>query len=98
MKQRVTTNIGIIYPGIDEEVLLNAEAHGVRFNLVKAFIHDKTYESRFRYFFPETELVEDINQLTEDTSIELVMLSSKSAANKEIVDQVIQSGKHLRIL
>ena len=66
--------------------------------LKKILLSGKSGGSVYNDHYPEAEFVEDIHSITEDHSIDLVMITGASDSNVELFAQILKSGKNLRIV
>ncbi len=48
--------------------------------------------------YPEAEMVTDLKSITEDHSIDLVMVTGALNSNVELFAEILKSGKNLRIV
>ena len=92
-------NVGVIEPNFQEEALFSSNLKKENnLHLTKCFVKNAANKELFQQYFPEAEIVDSINTIVNDRDISLVMLSSSMLGDKAIIEQVLQSGKSLRIL
>ena len=92
-------NIAYINPELNEEIIQLQEMSSVEnFNLKKIYFTDQREVEKMKTYFPDAELVSDLASITSDESIELVFVKSSSSTHLPVVEQVMQSGKNLRIV
>jgi len=91
-------NVGLIGNGsIDESLVASQAGRNEQFNLTKILIpYNGTNGVKVKY--PNAEMVNDIKAIVEDSTIDLVIISSAKANDLPLVEQILQSGKHLRII
>jgi hypothetical protein len=49
-------------------------------------------------YYPEAEMVQDLRSITEDHSIDLVMITGALNSNVELFAEILKAGKNLRIV
>ena len=73
-------------------------SHVEGFNLKKIFVANKMDAEIAQAKYPQVEIVNDSSDIIHDEVIDLVLMSSHTAKDMNIVGELIQSGKHLRII
>lgn len=82
---------------IENARLINAADPG-GFSVTKICLTNDKQVERWRTYFPDAEIVSNLESIINDKNIQLVLLSAGAEIKKPIVEQVLQSGKHIRIL
>jgi predicted dehydrogenase len=91
-------NIGVIGRGaIDETLLTPVPGIGEQFNLKKVLITDNSLPEAARLLYPHAEFVSNVDEIVNDSTIDLVIVSSKEE-HSPLIEDVVKSGKHLRII
>ncbi|HOA36933.1 MAG TPA: hypothetical protein PLQ32_02040 [Flavihumibacter sp.] len=70
--------------------------HG--YNLKKVLIDGSISEGHARNLYPDAELVQEIQEITTDKDIDLVLVSAPQGYNRELLSTIMSSGKPVRIL
>lgn len=99
IKMSTHKNIGLIecsLPGQSFQIELMQDLNG--YHLKKAFVTDHSSEGIFKSHYPQVEIVDDKSSIINDNTIELVIVSAPSATDMEMVSEVMNAGKHVRIL
>ena len=68
------------------------------YNIKKIMVSDYASTGIVQSQFPEVEIVLDKNDILNDGSIELVILSAPKEHEISLVGEILQSGKQVRIL
>ena len=90
---------GVIESGIKGESFIKDRIGNTKdYYFKKILIKDKTYAALTQSQYPKAELVEDIEAIIQDDTIELVLVTASAGNNKDIIGQVLQNGKHVRII
>lgn len=69
--------------------------HGFRLKKVMA-PHASPEMTRLQY--PQSEIVQDKRAITEDASIELIVIAGAAKSDLDWVAEVVQTGKHVRMV
>ncbi|KIC93480.1 hypothetical protein [Flavihumibacter solisilvae] len=94
-----TKNIGLVAAnatGHPLELPVSNAVNGYR--LKKVFIQGDLSESLAKTHYPMAEIVGDLRDLIHDESIDLVLVEAPKGADLGIVKEVLDAGKHVRIL
>ncbi|MFT4023350.1 MAG: hypothetical protein QM664_06160 [Flavihumibacter sp.] len=70
--------------------------HG--YNLKKVLIDGTLSEGLAKNLYPDAELVKGISEIVSDSEIDLVLISAPQGYDRELVSEVMQSGKPVRII
>ena len=68
------------------------------YNLKKVLINGTITEGLARNLYPEAEVVQELEAITNDASIDLVIISAPQGYDRTLVSEVMQSGKPVRIV
>lgn len=67
------------------------------FRLKKVMVQNTSPElSRLHY--PQSEIVQDKRAIMEDSTIDLIVISGAAKSDLDLVAEVLQTGKHVRIV
>jgi predicted dehydrogenase len=69
--------------------------HG--FHLKKVMVQDASPEIT-RLHYPQSEIVQDKRAIMDDSSIDLIVISGAAKSDLDLVAEVLQTGKHVRIV
>lgn len=69
--------------------------HG--FHLKKVMVPDVSPEIARRHY-PQSEIVQDKRAIMEDSSIDLIVISGAAKDDLDLVAEVLQTGKHVRLV
>ena len=90
---------GVIECGIKGETYIKDRIGNTNnYFLKKILIKDKSNAAITQSQYPKAELVEDIEAIIQDDTIELVLVSAPAENDKDIIRQVLLTGKHVRII
>ena len=93
-----TNNIGRIEETMSENAFGLAGISRVEgYHLKKISIGDNS-DSWVKHLFPNTEIVQDIQSIIHDDNIDLVIMPTKQSEELQLVAQVLQTGKNIRIV
>ena len=67
------------------------------FHLKKVMIHH-TSPAIARMHYPQAEVVQDKAAIINDATIELIVISGAAKQDMDLVAEVLQTGKHVRIV
>jgi scyllo-inositol 2-dehydrogenase (NADP+) len=73
-------------------------SHAEGLLLQKISVNNKFDEAFARSYFPNVEIVSDSASVIHDEVIDLVLVSSAAANDTCLVAEVLQTGKHVRII
>ena len=88
-------NIGVIGCQLSEEFFTASKFDDEKFHLKKLFFGDQLPPRSILHEFPQTEIVSDIQSITGDDSIELVIVS---AGQLKYAKASMAAGKPTRII
>jgi|SRR6516164_3963043 predicted dehydrogenase len=88
--------IGCEKPGKLKEAFRISRVEG--FSMEKIFVSNKYDEALAHSVYPNAEIVDDPSQIIHDHMIDLVIVSEKKYKERDIVADVLQAGKHVRII
>ena len=89
-------HVGLIGSAVLEEAL--AAERSENFNLKKIFAGDKVTAGFAKTQYPQAEIVNDIQAILNNSSIELIILSEASSKDSQMVQHVMKAGKKVRII
>lgn len=92
-----TINIGVI-GSLTADVFPEVNSLQNGFNLKKILSKDNISVDQTRSKYPSAEIVENIDEIVSDNSIELVIVSDKNRPDTAIIEKILQSGKHIRVI
>jgi predicted dehydrogenase len=78
------------------EISSNSEFDG--FHLKKVLVKQKITDRLAEEYYPQAEIVEDINSIINDKTIELVIVSEPGDADLNLVAEALEAGKQVRVL
>ncbi len=52
----------------------------------------------YNNYYPDAEIVRDLHSITEDSSIDLIMITGAFDSNHELLAEILKAGKNLRIV
>lgn len=93
-----TLNIAVIGNEISNETLKASVSEGNRFHLRKIFVTDNLATGIVRSQYPEAEIVNDVKAIVNDTAIDLVLISAQRANDLPAMGNILQAGKHVRVI
>lgn len=67
------------------------------FRLKKVMVPNVSAEIT-RLHYPQSEIVQDKRAIIEDASIDLIVISGAAKSDLDLVAEVVQTGKHVRIV
>jgi hypothetical protein len=94
-------NIGLVESSVSGKIFqlsATSNMNGNGYNLKKVFINGSLTEGLARSLYPKAELVQDIHSILNDASIDLVLISAPQGYDSKLFSQVLESGKHVRIV
>jgi hypothetical protein len=66
--------------------------------LRKILLSGKSGGSLYHAHYPEAEIVQDLHSITQDNSIDLVLITGALNSNVEVFAEILKTGKNLRIV
>jgi hypothetical protein len=95
----INKNIGLINFGPVKTIFkISPVEKSEGYVLKKILLSGKSGGESYNNHYPEAEIVQDIHSITEDHSIDLIMLTGAVKSNVELYAQVLKAGKNLRIV
>lgn len=92
------TNVGLIECGVPGKLFqLQGVSKKQGYNL-KKILFTSAVHPVVPQQFGQAEIVSDKASILHDTAIDLVIVSAQNNADPELITEVLQSGKHLRIV
>ena len=92
-----TINVGVIGSlTVDSFPEVNTLKNG--FNLKKILSQDNISADHARSKYPSAQIVNDIDEIVSDNSIELVIVSDNNRPDSAVIEKILQSGKHIRVI
>ena len=68
------------------------------YNIKKVYINNNISAQEVRSQYPEAEIVENTRAIIDDAFIDLVIVSSPADADMDIVGEVLEAGKYVRVI
>lgn len=94
-----TKHIGLVAGNATGHPLELAVSNAVNgYQLKKIFIQGDLSESLAKTHYPQAEIVGNLHDIIHDESIDLVLVEAPQGADLGIVKEVLDAGKHVRIL
>ena len=92
------TNVGLIECRTPSGTF-NTESLGNKqeFRLKKVMVPNASAEIT-RLHYPQSEIVQDKRAIIEDASIDLIVISGAAKSDLDLVAEIVQTGKHVRIV
>lgn len=92
------TNVGLIELSIPNSAFqVETLGHPNGFYLKKVMVKNASPEI-MRSHYPDAEIVQDKRSIMEDSSIDLIVISGAPKTDLDLVAEVLQTGKHVRIV
>jgi predicted dehydrogenase len=92
------TNVGLIdYNTPIGDFKVDAVSDQRGFRLKKVMVKDASPEI-IRLHYPQSEIVQDKQAIIHDSSIDLIVISGAAEKELDLVAEVLQTGKHVRIV
>ena len=92
-------NVGLIecndylnIPQLSEGSKLNG------YNIKKIYLNNSAPKSEIIAHYPDAEIVSDTKDIINDALIDLVIVSSPDNTNMDIVGEVLEAGKYVRVI
>lgn len=92
-------SVGIIECGLLDETSMKdrvGNTNGIR--LKKILVKNEAGKTTAQQLFPQAELVGDAAAILQDDSIELVLVADPQEADKDLIREVLNTGKYVRII
>ena len=94
-----TKHIGLVAANATGHPLELAVSNAVNgYQVKKVFINGDLSENMARTHYPQAEIVANLHEIISDESIDLVLVDAPKGAEPGIVKEVLDAGKHVRIL
>ena len=68
------------------------------YNIKKIYINNKAPQKEIIAQYPDAEIVDDKKEIINDALIDLVIVSSPANSNMDIVGEVLEAGKYVRVI
>ena len=68
------------------------------YDLKKIFVGENNSDSWVKQQFPRTEIVQDMQSIIDDAGIDLVIIPAHQKEELNIVAEILQTGKNIRIV
>lgn len=95
----LNNNIALIDCSKRPELSRSANANNLNGYVVKKLLTvNKAPEDVMHSQFPEAQLVNDVNSIIEDTTIDLILVAKPSQTDIHMVGEAVQAGKNVRII
>ena len=92
-------NIGLINFGpVKSAFKISPVEKSEGYVLKKVLLSGKSGGSLYNNFYPEAEIVQELRSITEDKSIDLIMVTGSLNSNAEQFAGILKAGKNLRIV
>lgn len=96
---RNVTSAGVIECGIKEETSIKDRiGNTTGLLLKKLLLKNKASVAATQQYYPQAELVKDAASIIQDDTIDVVLVADPQKEDKDLIQQVMQSGKHVRII
>jgi predicted dehydrogenase len=93
------TSAGVIECGINNETTIKDRIGNTNgLVLKKMLVKNKTSIAATQQLYPMAELVDNTASIIQDDTIQLVLVADPQEQDKDLISQVMQSGKHVRII
>ena len=93
------TNIGLIHFGPAGRMFKLYSINMLNgFYLKKILLPGDVNADTAKSYYPNAEIVHNMHSITNDSSIDLVIIAGSPKVNAELLTEVLQSGKNLRII
>lgn len=92
-------DMGVIEQGVAGKTFRMAGINSKNgFRLIKILPKNQQIPGWVKDRFPEAETVTEIGDLIHDSAIDLVMVSANDDDHKNLVADILQTGKHVRVV
>jgi predicted dehydrogenase len=68
------------------------------YNIRKIYINNNAAQREIKAQYPNAEIVDNTKEIINDALIDLVIVSSPVNSNMDIVGEVLEAGKYVRVL
>ncbi|RTL57418.1 MAG: hypothetical protein EKK37_15355 [Sphingobacteriales bacterium] len=93
------TSAGVIECGINNETTISDRIGNTQgLALKKVLVKNRASIAAAQQLYPMAELVDNTAAIIQDDTIELVLVADPQKEDKDLISQVMQSGKHVRII
>ena len=90
---------GVIECGMKDETSIKDRIGNTNGLLLKKILlKNKASVAATQSYYPQAELVTDSASIIQDDTIELVLVADPQEKDKDLIRQVLQTGKHVRII
>lgn len=92
-------NVGLIecnQHGTVLEMSKSSELNG--YNIKKIFINNQASPKQVSAKYPKAEIVDTAESIIKDVCIDLVIVSSPENSDMDIVSEVLEAGKYVRVI
>lgn len=92
-------SVGVIECGLLDEASMKdriGNTNGIR--LKKILVKNGAGKTAAQQLFPQAELVGNAAAILQDDSIELVLVADPQEADKDLIREVLNTGKYVRII
>jgi hypothetical protein len=95
----MTKNISLISLGPVKSVYTISQVEISKGHVLKKILlSGKSGGEVYNHYYPEAEIVHDLHSITEDHSIDLVIITGALNSNVALIAEVLKAGKNLRII
>lgn len=92
-------NVGLIecnYNGSLPPLSEGSKLNG--YNIRKIYLNNNLPQKDIKQQYPDAEIVDDTKLIIHDALIDLVIVASPSDADMDIVGEVLEAGKYVRVI
>ena len=92
-------NIGLVNFGPVKSIFkISSVEKSEGYVLKKVLLSGVSGGALYNHFYPEAEMVQELCSITEDKSIDLIMVTGALKSHTELFDGILKAGKNLRIV
>jgi len=92
-------NVGLIECRDHGPVLQMSETSKLNgYNIKKVYLSNNMSQNEIKAQYPQAEIVHDTKSIINDALIDLVIVSSPHNADMDIVGEVLEAGKYVRVI
>ncbi|MEP7319927.1 MAG: Gfo/Idh/MocA family oxidoreductase [Panacibacter sp.] len=92
-------NVGLIECSDQKPVLQMSENSRLNgYNIKKVYINNKLSATEIKSQYPQAEIVADTKSIINDALIDLVVVSSPADTDMDIISEVLEAGKYIRVI
>lgn len=92
-------NVGLIECNNYGHISLLSEGSKLNgYNIKKIYLNHTAPKSEIKAHYPNAEIVNDTKEIIYDALIDLVIVSSPDNADMDIVGEVLEAGKYVRVI